>query len=82
MANIKLRFVKAYVANGRPYNYFRKPGCARIRLPGVPGSEEFMAAYQAALAADAPPSDIGAKRNAPGTIAALVAAYASLGYLS
>ena len=73
----RLRFVQAYVVNGKPYHYFRKPGCARIKLPGVPGSEQFMAVYQAALAADAPPSDIGAKRNTPGTIAALVATYAA-----
>jgi hypothetical protein len=77
MANIRIRFVQSYVVNGRSYHYFRKPGCARIKLPGLPGSEAFMAAYQAALAADAPPSDIGAKRNAPGTIAALVATYAA-----
>jgi len=76
MAKIKLRFVQGFVAHGKPYYYFRKPGCARVRLPGLPGSEQFMAAYQAALAADAPPTDIGAKRNAPGTVAALVAAYA------
>lgn len=75
MANIRLRFVKSYVVAGRPYHYFRKPGCAPIRLPGIPGGEEFMAAYREALAADAPPSDIGARRNAPGTVAALVAAY-------
>ena len=36
-----------------------------------------MTAYQAALAADALPLDIGAKHNAVGTIAALVAAYAT-----
>jgi integrase len=76
MARIRLRFVQGFVAHGKPYYYFRKPGCARVKLPGSPFSEQFMAAYQAALAADAPPSDIGAKRNAPGTIAALVAAYA------
>jgi integrase len=77
MAKIRLRFVQGFVANGRSYFYFRKPGCARVKLPGVPGSDEFMAAYQAALAADVPPSDIGAQRNAPGTVAALVAAYAA-----
>lgn len=76
MARIRLRFVQGFVAHGKPYYYFRKPGCARIALPGSPFSEQFMAAYQTALAADAPPSDIGAKRNAPGTVAALVAAYA------
>ena len=36
-----------------------------------------MAAYQAALAASAPRADIGERRNAPGTVAALVAAYAN-----
>jgi integrase len=77
MANIRIRFVQSYVVNGRSYHYFRKPGCARIKLPGVPGSGAFMTAYQAALAADALPSDIGVKCNAVGTIAALVAAYAT-----
>ena len=65
------------MAHGKPYHYFRKPGCARVKLPGLPGSETFMAAYQAALAADAPPLDIGVKRSVPGTVAALVAAYMS-----
>jgi integrase len=54
----------------------RKPGCARVKLPGLPGSAEFMDAYQAALDSS-PPSDIGARRNSPGTAAALVALYAS-----
>src|SRR6516162_4124631 len=77
MAKIRLRFVQAFTANGRPYDYFRKPGCARLKLPGLPGSEAFMAAYQAALETSAPPSDIGTSRNAPGTIAALVAMFAN-----
>jgi integrase len=77
MTRIRLRFVQSFVAHGKPYYYFRKPGCARLRLPGLPGSEQFIAAYQAALATIGPPSNIGAKRNAPGTIAALVALYAN-----
>src|SRR5262249_61021864 len=77
MTKIRLRFVQAFMAHGKPYYYFRKPGCARVKLPGLPGSETFMAAYQAALAADAPPLDIGVKRSVPGTVAALVAAYMS-----
>jgi integrase len=77
MTKIRLRFVQAFTALGKPYYYFRKPGCPRVKLPGLPGSEAFMAAYQAALAAGAPPLDIGAKRSVPGTIAALVAAYIS-----
>jgi integrase len=77
MTKIRLRFVQAFTAHGKPYYYFRKPGCARIKLPGLPGSAEFMDAYHAALAASAPPSDIGAKRSAPGTVNALVALYAN-----
>ena len=77
MTKIRLRFVQAFVSHGKSYYYFRKPGCARIKLPGLPGSEAFMAAYQAALEASAPRADIGAQRNAPGTIAALVALYAN-----
>jgi integrase len=77
MIKIRLRFVQAFVANGKPYYYFRKPGCARIKLPGLPGSEAFMAAYQSALEASTPPSDIGIARSGPGTIAALVALYAN-----
>ena len=77
MAKIRLRFVQAFMANGKPYYYFRKPGCARLKLPGPPGSEAFMAAYQTALTASTPPSDIGVTRNAPGTIAALVAMFAN-----
>jgi integrase len=75
MTKIRLRFVQAFVAHGKPYYYFRKPGCARIKLPGLPGSEAFMAAYQSALTSSTSPVDIGAKRSVPGTIAALVAAY-------
>jgi integrase len=77
MTKIRLRFVQAFTAHGKPYYYFRKPGCARIKLAGLPGSAEFMAAYQAALTASAPPSDIGAKRSGPGTVTALVALYAN-----
>jgi integrase len=77
MTKISLRFVQAFTAHGKPYYYFRKPGCARIKLPGLPGSAEFMDAYQAAIAASAPPSDIGAKHSAPGTVTALVALFAN-----
>jgi hypothetical protein len=51
-------------------------GHPRIPLPGLEGSEEFAAAYSAALAATAgPTSMIGASRAKPGTVSALVAAY-------
>ncbi|HEY6256217.1 MAG TPA: tyrosine-type recombinase/integrase, partial [Xanthobacteraceae bacterium] len=61
-------------ARGQRFHYFRKPGSARIRLPGLPGSHEFMQAYQAALA-DAPRVEIAASRTLPGTVNALIVAY-------
>ena len=76
MTRIRLQFVQAFHSRGHVYYYFRKPGCARIRLPGVPGSTEFMTAYQTALDA-APRIEIGAGRTVPGTISALVVAYYS-----
>ena len=55
MARIKLKYVNAF-ANRRRKNervryYFRRRGFKAIPLPGLPGSEEFMTAYQMVLAA-------------------------------
>ena len=50
--------------------YFRRRGSKAMPLPGLPGSEEFMAAYAAALAG-LPHVEIGASRTLPGTINAL-----------
>jgi integrase len=75
VTRIKLPFIQEFMARGKPFYYFRKRGCARVRLPGLPSSAEFMATYQAALAASAPRTDIGVRRIKPGTIAALVSAY-------
>jgi integrase len=75
VTNIRLKFIQAFTANGARYYYFRRPGMRRVRLPGLPGSEEFNAAYAAALAAAEPRSDIGASRNAHGTVAALIGLY-------
>jgi integrase len=74
MTSTKLPFIQAFTARGRRFHYFRHPGSARIRLPGPPGSDEFMQAYQAALA-DAPRVEIGASRTKPGTVNALIVAY-------
>jgi integrase/recombinase XerD len=71
---LRIRFVQAWVdGEGRAHHYFRKRGHARVRLPGLPGSSEFMAAYQAALTAA--PAAIGASRSKPGSIAAAIAEY-------
>src|SRR5262249_40902459 len=73
---LRLRFVQAWVdQDGRPHHYFRKRGQARVRLPGLVGSAEFMATYQQALTT-APIATIGAStRSAPGSVAAAIAEY-------
>jgi hypothetical protein len=52
--------------------YLRKPGIARVRLPGTFGSHEFEVAYFAAIAAK--PAEIGVSRT-PRSMNALIVAY-------
>ena len=61
--------------HGKVRVYFRRGRGARIALPGSIGSEEFTAAYQAAISGTLAPSREGRVRNAPGTIGALVVSY-------
>jgi integrase len=81
LARIRLKYVNSFAnpdrKNGAVRHYFRKRGMKDIPLPGVPGSEEFMAAYQMALAGmpGAAKLEIGARRTAPGTIDALAVSY-------
>jgi integrase len=69
------RYVQAWVdrRDGRAYYYFRRRGYPHVRLPGLPWSPSFMAAYEAALAG--PRTAIGAGRVKPGSVAAVVAEY-------
>ena len=60
---------------GKAYYYFRRPGSESVRLPGIPGSNEFMAAYAAALGSDQ--SAIGASRTKAGSVTAMVVAFYS-----
>jgi enterobacteria phage integrase len=56
MTRIRLRYVNEFVdRHGKVRYYFRRPGSRSVKLPGLPGSIEFMDAYQAALATVAPP---------------------------
>jgi integrase len=72
MAHVKLQHVNSFRnRHGTMVHYFRKRGCKSVRLRGIPGSPEFMAAYAAALG-DATPIVIGADRAKPGTVAATV----------
>jgi integrase len=51
VASIDLRYLHCTKnRHGKRYYAFRKTGHKRVRLPNPPGSLEFMAAYQAALA--------------------------------
>jgi integrase len=79
MARIRLKYVNSIRNRNckdptELRHYFRRFG-TNIRLPGIPGSEEFMAAYGAALASTSNASQIGAGCTTPGTIGALAAAY-------
>ena len=75
MVGIRLKYVHEFRDRfGKLRRYFRR-GDARAPLPGIPGSDEFMEAYRAALAGLPASREIGASRTLPGTIAAAVAAY-------
>ena len=70
-----MKHIKAYTdRHGTRRHYYRRPGCVTVALPGQPGSREFMDAYHAA-AAGAVKREIGADREVPGSIGALIAAY-------
>src|SRR5262245_22463622 len=70
MTRLHLKYVQSY----RGYHYFRRRGSPYVQLPGIPGSVEFMEAYQRALAAA--PVAIGAsKRSGPGSVSAAIAEY-------
>src|SRR5262249_30272645 len=56
---------------GLAYCYLRRRGYPLVRLPGLPWSPSFMAAYEAALAG--PRDAIGAGRIKPGSVAAVLA---------
>lgn len=77
MTKILLRFIHTFRdRHGKTRHYFRRPGFKRVPLPGLPGSEEFMQAYQRALdVKTAQRIEIGASRVAAGSVADLAARY-------
>jgi hypothetical protein len=79
MAKIKLKYVNGFSNRDRKSQqiryYFRRRGTKAIPLSGIPGSEEFMAAYSMALATILDSAEIGASRTSPGTINALAVDY-------
>jgi hypothetical protein len=65
---------------GQRRHYFRRGG-KQIPLPGLFGSPEFVAAYEAALAGVTIPPPVGVNRTKPGTVnAAVVGYYRSLAF--
>lgn len=68
---IKLPYLQAYVSDGKAYYYVRRKGFPTVRLEGSPGTQEFMAAYQAALVSE----PARRSRHAVGTFGALVNDY-------
>jgi integrase len=77
LPHLKLKYIHRFRdRHGKTRHYFRRPGFKGTALPGLPGSAEFMEAYQAALAGDTVPRiEIGASRTKPGSVAAAVTAY-------
>ncbi|WP_313445828.1 tyrosine-type recombinase/integrase [Brevundimonas sp.] len=78
MAQIELQLVQRFRdRHGKLRHYFRRPGAKRVPLPGLPGSLDFMAAYQAALAG----VDVGASATSQAqkadsrTVSALICLY-------
>jgi enterobacteria phage integrase len=75
MTRIKLRYVNEFIdRHGKVRYYFRRPGSRSVPLPGLPGSIEFMAAYQAALAGISPPPP-SPKHIIRGSLAEIAAGY-------
>jgi integrase len=81
MTRIRLKFVHEFCdRHGRLRYYFRRHN-KQTPLPGLPGSAEFMATYQAALGEITVQPQIGASKTKPGTVnAAIVGYYQSLAF--
>jgi integrase len=79
MARIDLWRVNSFRdRHGRMRHYFRPPGAKPVPLPGLPGSDEFMETYQAALkTCGTTPTTIGISRTVSGTLNAAIIAYYS-----
>src|SRR5262245_41015229 len=72
MTQIRLPYVHEYRdRHGKLRRYVRRPGSRRVALPGLPGSPEFMQAYQDALSGSARPL----RALKAGTLAALAAEF-------
>lgn len=74
MTTVRLRHVQRYRdRHGKLRHYLRMPGRPSVPLPGLPGSPEFMLAYNAAVAAPPPARPVGERKATEGTLDALAA---------
>jgi integrase len=70
VAKLTLRYVHQYRdRHGKLRRYVRRPGFPRTSLPGLPGSREFMAAYEDAMSSAAP---VRYSKHGAGTLGNLV----------
>jgi integrase len=75
MGKVDLPYVQIFSAKGRLYGYYRRPGI-RTRIPGVPGSPQFLSAYaDLHAAAEAKTPSQPGPPVLPGSLRALWAAY-------
>jgi integrase len=76
MASLRLRYVQGMVdRHGHPRFYFRRPGFARVTLPGSPWSQEFMDAYARANSLEPAALKAGSDKVKLRSIHALAIAY-------
>ena len=79
MSRIKLKYVHQFVdkrrGDAKARFYFRRRGFPQLPLPGLPGSPEFNAAYEQALAGSTASPAVGANRVRVGSIGALALAW-------
>src|SRR6516225_8119272 len=70
MTRLRLEYVHEYLdRHGKLRRYVRRPGSRRVPLPGIPGSPEFMQAYQEAVTSAEPVARIRAKTGTLGALA-------------
>src|SRR5262245_13243234 len=74
MTNLRLRYVHEYRdRHDKVRRYVRRPGSRQVVLPGLPGSPEFMQAYENAMSGAVVPAR--SRRHKAGTLGALAAEF-------
>lgn len=74
VAKVEIPYVQVFKdRHGKPRHYYRRKGFARVAIPGVPGSSEFMAVYASCGTPSAPVEP--RSRLQPRSINALIVEY-------